>query len=128
MKKLIFETKNRRQVVDITDTLNNFLKDNNIREGVINLLLTHTTAALTTADLDPGMDQDMLLAFDKVIPKLGFDRHHDPSAAPDHLISTLIGATLTLIVENGTLVLGTWQRVILIEFAGPRERVIVIQW
>ncbi len=128
MKKLIVKTRNKKQVVDITDTLNDLLQDNKIKNGVINLLLTHTTAALTTADLDPGMDRDMMAAFDKIIPHVGFHQHHDPSHAPDHLISTLIGVTLTLIVENGTLVLGTWQRVVLIEFDGPRQREIVIQW
>lgn len=128
MKKISVETENRKEVVDITERLNELLKENKIRGGVIHLVLQHTTAALTTADLDPGMEKDIPAAFDKIIPDVGFKQHHDPSHAPDHLISTLIGATLSLIVENGKLVLGTWQRVVLLEFDGPRSREIVIQW
>lgn len=94
----------------------------------MNLFLTHTTAALTTADLDPGTDQDYLTAFEEMIPQLDYKHPHDPAHMPDHILSTLIGASLTIPVENGQLVLGTWQKVVLIEFDGPRERQIVINF
>ncbi len=126
MKKLAIQTKKSKQVIDITDELNDFIKQNKVQDGPVHLLLTHTTTALTTADLDPGTDQDMLDAFEKLIPKLNFRHPHNPSHAPDHILSSLIGISLTLIVNNGQLVLGTWQRVVLIEFAGPRQREIVI--
>jgi secondary thiamine-phosphate synthase enzyme len=128
MKKLVFATKKKRQVVDITDQLNKFLAENKIKNGVVNLVLTHTTAALATADLDPGTDQDMLDVLDKLIPKIRFRHPHNPSHTPDHILSSLIGATLSLIVDKGQLVLGSWQRIILLEFDGPRTREIVIQW
>jgi secondary thiamine-phosphate synthase enzyme len=128
MKKLVFATKKKRQVVDITDQLNKFLAENKIKNGVVNLVLTHTTAALATADLDPGTDQDMLDVLDKLIPKIRFRHPHNPSHTPDHILSSLIVATLSLIVDKGQLVLGSWQRIILLEFDGPRTREIVIQW
>ena len=87
----------------------------------------HTTAALTTADLDPGTDLDMLDAFEKMIPKLQYRHPHDPSHVPDHILSALIGNSLTLPVENQKLILGQWQKVVLIEFSGPRDRQIVVQ-
>ena len=90
------------------------------------MFVTHTTAALTTADLDPGTDQDYLDAFEKIIPQIDFIHPHDPFHAPDHILSTLIGTSLTLPVEKGQLVLGTWQRVVLIEFNGPKKREIII--
>jgi secondary thiamine-phosphate synthase enzyme len=90
------------------------------------MLALHTTAALTTADLDPGTDEDMLDAFERIIPKLHYRHPHDPEHVPDHILSALIGTSLTLIVEQGALILGTWQRVILVELDGPRQREIAV--
>ena len=92
----------------------------------VNIFVTHTTCALTTADLDPGTDLDMLDAFQALIPKLNYRHPHDPAHVPDHILSALIGTSLTLPIEDGQLVLGQWQRVVLIEFSGPRERQIII--
>jgi secondary thiamine-phosphate synthase enzyme len=86
----------------------------------------HTTAALTTADLDPGTDLDMLDAFEAMIPKLRYRHPHNPAHVGDHILSTLIGTSITQPVESGQLVLGTWQRIILVELDGPREREIVL--
>ena len=126
MIKLLINTQQTKQVIDITDRINQELQKQNFKDGLCNLFLTHTTASLTTADLDPGTDQDYLAAFEEIIPKLNFQHPHDSSHAPDHILSSLIGTSLSLSVENGKLVLGTWQRVILIEFDGPRQREIVI--
>ncbi len=125
--KLTIKTQNKREVVDITDQVNEEVSKQKFKDGVCNLFVTHTTAALTTADLDPGTDQDYLAAFEKLVPKLEYTHPHNPSHMPDHILSSLIGTSLSLPVENGKLVLGTWQRVILIEFDGPRERELVIQ-
>lgn len=124
MTDLIVKTTKKKQVVDITERVNEILHDK--REGLVHLFLTHTTAALTTADLDPGTDLDMLDAFEALIPKLDYRHPHDPSHVPDHILSSLIGTSLTLPVKNEELVLGTWQRVVLIEFDGPRERRIIV--
>lgn len=128
--RLTIKTQNEKEVIDITDRVNREIKKLGIKEGICNLFLTHTTAALTTADLDPGTEQDYLDAFEKIIPKLDYKHPHDPSHAPshapDHILSALIGTSLSVPIENGQLVLGTWQRVILIEFDGPRERIVVL--
>ena len=126
MIKLTIKTNQKKEVLDITDQINAEINKQDFKEGLCNLFLTHTTASLTTADLDPGTDQDYLDAFEKMIPKLNFRHPHDPSHMPDHILSSLIGISLVLPVENGKLVLGIWQRVILIEFDGPRQREIVI--
>lgn len=126
MFRLVVETHHKREVLDITDLVNKEIGKQNAQDGLVNLFLTHTTAALTNADLDPGTDQDYLEAFEKMVPKLKYRHPHDPAHTPDHILAVLIGTSLTLPVENGQLVLGTWQRVVLIEFDGPREREIVI--
>jgi len=125
MEKVIFETKKKREIVDITDRVQKVLPK---RTGMCFLFLVHTTAALTTADLDPGTDLDMLDAFEAIIPKLKYRHPHDPSHVPDHILSSLIGTSLTVPVEEGKLVLGTWQRVVLIELDGPRSRELTISF
>ena len=89
------------------------------------LFVLHTTAALTIADLDPGTDLDLLDALDTLVPKLRYRHPHDPSHVSDHILSSLIGTSLSVPVEGGELILGTWQRIILVEFDGPRSRQIV---
>jgi secondary thiamine-phosphate synthase enzyme len=127
MKKLRFKTQQKRQVLDITDEVQTVLeKAFRGATGICYLSLLHTTAALTTADLDPGTDLDMLDAFEHMIPRLQYRHPHDPEHVPDHILSALIGTSLPLPVEGGELVLGTWQRVVLMEFDGPRDRQIVM--
>jgi len=79
------------------------------------------------ADLDPGgTDMDYLDAFSKMVPKIDFRHPHNPDHMPDHILSSLIGVSLNIPFENGTLILGEWQKIILVEFDGPREREIVV--
>lgn len=127
MHRLTIKTHRKREVLDITDRVQAIITGQFAgRSGVCHLVVLHTTAALTTADLDPGTDADMLDAFEQIVPKLKYRHPHDPSHVPDHILSALIGTTLGLIVERGSLVLGTWQRVILVELDGPRQREIVV--
>ena len=126
MNRLKVTTSRKRAVIDITDQLQSQLRQNHATSGVCHLLVLHTTAALTTADLDPGTDLDMLDAFEAIMPKLRYRHPHDPSHVPDHILSALIGTSVSLIVEAGSLVLGTWQRVVLIELDGPRTREIAL--
>jgi len=127
MKRISIKTHKKREVVDITEEVQASLRKEHARQsGVCHLLLLHTTAALTTADLDPGTDLDLLDAFEAMVPKLRYRHPHDPSHMPDHILSALIGTSLSLVVEEGQLVLGTWQRVVLIELDGPRQREIAI--
>jgi len=123
MLKLTFKTHKKREVLDITEqvatALRKFFAD---RSGVCHLSILHTTAALTTADLDPGTDLDMLDAFEAMIPKLKYRHPHNPAHVPDHILSALIGTSVSVPAEKGQLVLGTWQRIVLVELDGPRER------
>jgi secondary thiamine-phosphate synthase enzyme len=120
-------TSRKREILDITEGLQQVLdQSHKTNSGFCQLLVLHTTAALSTADLDPGTDLDMLDAFEGLIPKLKFRHPHDPAHVPDHILSALIGTSVTVPVEKGRLVLGTWQRVVLIELDGPRDREIVV--
>ena len=122
MKKVIFKTRKHREVIDITDAVEDQLQANSVADGVCNLLILHTTAALTTADLDPGTDLDLLDAYEAMVPKLRYRHPHNPAHVGDHIMSALIGTSVSLPFESKKLLLGIWQRVILIEFDGPRQR------
>lgn len=123
---LIIKTRCAKEIVDITEAVDALLAKRGAADGLVHLFLVHTTAALTTADLDPGTDLDMLDAFDAMIPKLRYRHPHDPAHVPDHILSSLIGASLILPFRKGKLVLGEWQRVVLVELDGPRERRIAL--
>src|SRR6516164_8828116 len=121
MQRFTVRTHKKREVVDITAQVEERVRDRHAT-GTCQVFVLHTTAALTTADLDPGTDLDMLDAFEAMVPKLHYRHPHDPAHVSDHILSALIGTSVSLPVENGRLLLGTWQRVILLEFDGPRER------
>jgi len=125
MRKLTVSTQRKREIIDITEQIEELLPD---ASGVCCVNVLHTTAALTTADLDPGTDLDMLDAFEAMMPKLRYRHPHDPEHVPDHILSSLLGTALTLPVQSGSLVLGTWQRAILVELDGPRERELVLHF
>src|SRR5437762_9524647 len=127
MQKLKIKSHKKKDVLDITETVEKALgKRNSGDSGICNLFVLHTTAALTTADLDPGTDLDMLDAFEAMMPKLRYRHPHNPAHVPDHILSALIGTSLSLPFENKKLLLGTWQRVVLIELDGLRERELAV--
>ena len=122
MSTFQISTTKHDEIVDITDRVNEELRKMDAGDGVCHLFALHTTCALTTGDLDPGTDQDFLDALRAMAPKLQYRHPHDPEHAPDHIISSLMGPSLSIPVRGGKLVLGIWQRVLLVELSGPRTR------
>ncbi len=123
--EIVIKTKKEREIVDITPQIQVAAKENKAKDGVCHLFILHTSAALTTADLDNGTDLDMLDAFSAMVPRLQFRHPHNPGHVKDHIISSVIGPSLCIPVEKGELVLGAWQKIVLIELGGPKERTIV---
>ena len=128
MEKIVVKTRKSKEIVDITDTVDATLRKRSAKDGLCHLFLIHTTAALTTADLDPDTDLDMLDAFEAMIPKLPYRHPHDPRHVPDHIMASLIGPSVVAPVKNGEVWLGTWQRVVLVELDGPREREVLMSF
>lgn len=118
--KITVNSKHKRQIIDITDLVQQALGGS--VNGLVNVFARHTTTAITTADLDLGTDQDILEAITAMTPNRGWRHPHNPGHFPDHLWSTIIGPGLSLPVQDGKLQLGTWQRLILVELDGPRDR------
>lgn len=113
-------------MLDITDRVQQCVSESGISSGLCNVFVTHTTAGLTTGESTEGTDEDLMEVLERIIPNIKFRHHHDPSHAPDHMISSIVGASLTIPISKGALQLGTWQSVLLVESNGPRERKIVV--
>lgn len=119
-------TRRRRQVLDITDDVQGFLEKTGISEGLCNVFVSHTTAGITTGEAIEGTDEDLMETLERIIPKIDFRHAHDPSHAPDHMISSIVGPSVTLPIAGGRLAMGTWQRVLLVECNGPRRREVAV--
>lgn len=117
---LTVESTQNKEVIDITEKINNFISGQKISHGLVALFVTHTTAALTTSEVGEGTEEDLLEVVQKIIPKINFRHGHNPAHAPDHMIGSIIGPSLTLPIEEGKLVLGIWQKAVLLEMNGPR--------
>ncbi len=123
VRRLKINTDESRQVIDITDKVTNLVSKS---ASACLVFVAHTTCAVTTADLDPGTDLDLLDAVWEMIPKLKYRHPHNPEHVPAHLASSIIGPSVLVPVEENKLVLGTWQRIIFVELDGPRERRLIV--
>lgn len=120
-------TKKQKEAVDITDSIAEYLASQGEKNGLCHLFLLHTTAALTIAELEKGeTDLDLLDALSGMVPNLPYRHSPDRSHVSSHILSSLVGQSLTIPFKTGKLVLGTWQRIILVELNGPRERKVVV--
>ena len=124
--ELTISTKRDKQVIDITDRVDRFISETGVNEGLCNVFVLHTTAGLTTGEAIEGTDEDLMEVLERIIPKIRFRHAHDPSHAPDHMISSILGPSLTVPVHGGALRLGTWQRILLVECNGPRDRTVAV--
>ena len=127
MRHISVVTKKRIEVIDITSEINSLLKKIGVVRGICYLYVPHTTSGITiNENADPAVKQDILDALERIAPA-NRDYNHKEGNADAHIKSSLIGVSLSLFVENGRLVLGTWQSVFCCEFDGPRTRSLLIE-
>ncbi len=124
--QITIRTERDKQVLDITDRIEDFLAKAGVGDGLCNIFVLHTTAAVTTGEAIEGTDEDLMETLERMIPRINFRHGHDPSHAPDHMISSIVGASLSVPVRKGRLLLGTWQRVLFVECNGPRARSVAL--
>ncbi len=112
----------RTEFIDITGEVQKVLYDNNIKSGICYVYVPHTTAAVTINEgADPSVSRDIVSTLNRIIPK-DLDYRHAEGNSDAHIKSSLIGPSLSVFVEEGRLVLGTWQVIFFCEFDGPRHR------
>ncbi|RLF29807.1 MAG: YjbQ family protein [Thermoplasmata archaeon] len=125
MKELKIITRNRNEMIDITDEIQKAVEEENFQSGYIIAYTPHTTAAITINEgADPNVQKDIIETLNKIIPRKGY--HHLEGNSDAHIKASLLGSSTTVLVENKKLVLGTWQRIFFFEGDGPRHRRVFI--
>ena len=125
--QLTVTSREKTQLIDITRQIQGLIQDLRITSGVCHIFVPHTTAAVTiNENADPAVPADMIKVLNKIIP-WDMDYRHLEGNSAAHVKSTLVGASETIAIENGKLVLGTWQGIFFCEFDGPRTRRVTIK-
>ena len=128
MRSFAVGTTKRTEFVEITAEVRAAVRSNGLSSGICVVYCPHTTAGVTIQEnADPDVVRDILLWLNHHIPKDVPEFRHAEGNSDSHLKSSLIGTSVTIIVENGDLVLGTWQGVYFCEFDGPRTRTVQVQ-
>jgi len=117
------ETRHRVEMVDITDRIEKLIRQKGVADGFVIIHIPHTTAAVTVNEhADPDVKADILAKLDALIPQMENYYQHDEGNSDAHVKASLMGTSVTLLIENSKLVLGRWQGIFFCEFDGPRER------
>ena len=112
----------KTELINITDPVKKALKDSGKTDGIVHLFSMHTTAGITINEAwDSDVAMDMITVLNKLVPWEANYRHLEGNSAA-HVKTTLVGTSQTIALENGQLVLGTWQGIFFCEFDGPRTR------
>lgn len=121
-------TRNRSEMIDITSTVTEQLQKAGLQEGVCYIYVPHTTAGITINEgADPSVVTDIQAMLNTLVPWEG-PYHHLEGNAAAHIKSSVVGSSVTVLVESGRLKLGTWQAIFFCEFDGPRTRKVHIRF
>jgi secondary thiamine-phosphate synthase enzyme len=128
---VILSSKGENDIIDITNNVEKILLESQLKNGIITLFVVGSTAAITTIEYEPGLQQDFPNMLEKIEPK-GIKYQHDNTwhdgNGHSHLKASLIGPSLTIPFINGQTSLGTWQQIVFVEMdTRSRERKIVVQ-
>jgi secondary thiamine-phosphate synthase enzyme len=127
MRTFEFKTRAKEELVDITSIVREEAESYGVRNGLCVVYVPHTTAGLMiNENADPDVRQDILMALRKLVPD-SLPYQHIEGNSPGHIKASITGSSVTVIIENGRLMLGTWQGVFFCEFDGPRERRVYIK-
>jgi len=122
IEDLVVKTQRTEELVDLTDRLQQVVRQSGVQQGVCCVFVPHTTAGVTINEhADPDVVIDLLSALREMVPA---DRpwRHGEGNSPAHVKASLMGADQRVWIQDGTLDLGTWQGVFFCEFDGPRTR------
>ena len=120
------KTSKRIDMVDITSSLEREVSKSGIRDGLCVVYVPHTTAGVTINEgADPAVCRDILSKLNEMVPP-DANYHHLEGNSDSHIKASLIGSSVSVIVEKGNLVMGTWQRIFFCEFDGPRSRKVFV--
>jgi len=127
IKRLDIRTNKRNELVDITHGIRRLVRESGVKGGICVIFCPHTTAGLTVNEnADPSVRIDISEHLSSLVPENKNYKHLEGNA-DSHIKSVMVGQSLSLIIENGDIVLGTWQGVFFCEFDGPRNRYVLVK-
>ena len=127
MRQFSVRTSSRLEMVDITSGVAAIVSEGKIKSGLCYVVAPHTSAGITiNENADPDVPKDILAALSRLVPADG-DYRHRGGNADAHIKASLMGASVTMIIEEGVLVLGIWQSIFFCEFDGPRARKVFVK-
>jgi len=128
METITVKTSNRCQMIDVTDRVQQAVQQDGIKQGFAVCFVPHTTAAVTIQEnADPDVLHDVLWKLDQLIPQRESAYRHSEGNSDAHLKCSAVGVSQLVPVQDGRLVLGTWQGLYFCEFDGPRSRRLIVQ-
>jgi secondary thiamine-phosphate synthase enzyme len=126
MKEINVRSNSRTEMIDITSLVQAAIKERKVKSGICVVFTPHTTAAVTiNENADPDVPIDIISALERAFPQTA-DYRHAEGNSPAHAKSSLVGASELVLIEDGRIVLGTWQSIFFCEFDGPRSRKIFL--
>lgn len=130
-EKITLSSKGFTEMIEITEKVDNLIKKSGISNGIVTVFVPGSTGGVTTIEYESGLISDLPTMFEKLIPyKAGYE--HDATwgdaNGASHLRASLLGPSLTVPISDGSMILGTWQQIIFIDFdTRPRKRTLVVQ-
>ncbi len=124
-------TRGHTDIVDITQQVEQVLEESELKNGSLTVFVSGSTAGITSIEYEPGLLKDLPEAFEKMAPT-GVTYHHDAAWGDGngyaHVRAAMLGSSFTVPFDNGKLLLGTWQQIVVIDFDNrPRKRSVVVQ-
>ena len=121
-KILTLSSTNRRELIDITDDVYDFVREQHVKDGICLISAPHATAAIVANENERGLMHDILEKIEELFPESGRYAHNAIDDNADaHLAASFLGHSRTFAISKGRLVRGTWQNIFLVELDGPRS-------
>jgi len=127
MKELKVITRKRNEMIDITTDVQRLIYKENIKNGYVIVYIPHTTAGITINEgADPSVQRDIIETLNRIIPESG-NYYHSEGNSDAHIKASVLGSSITVLIENNKLILGTWQHIFFYEGDGPRNRKVYLK-
>lgn len=127
---LSFQTKGNTDIIDITDRVSEVVEKEKIKDGIVNIFIKGSTAAVTTIETDENLYEDLREVLEEIIPMKKEWQHHQTWGDDNggaHLRAAIFGPSISIPIINGKLSLGTWQKIVLLDFdTSPRQREVIV--
>lgn len=128
LKYVNIKSRQRVEFIDITDKVEEALKESRVEDGICVVFVPHTSAGVTINEgADPSVQKDINISFSRMVPH-EYAYSHREGNSDAHIKSSMVGASCYIPIEDCKLVLGTWQAVYFCEFDGPRHRRVVLKF